>query len=329
MCVIAVKPRNVSMPDEETIRAMWDSNPHGAGFMWADGETVHIQKGFMTVESLLKALKKMGEKHDLFALPMVMHFRIGTAGGNTPENTHPFPVTDSIPLLQKLSIKTTIGIAHNGVIPIDTSRPDISDTMEYIATQITPLARYDHEFYRSKDILDLISNATHSKWAIMNGEGDVVTIGEFHERKGILYSNLHHEYASWDRYSRYSCIGSRDGSFFWDEFDTDWEYVHVMLLPADACLYDEETNTFLEVGDNAIFMDEWGIPYVMPDDGSLAGPGYLLTPLAEDARVYDRDMHIFQFDPEKACSIAATFDAYMSITDLVEPNDEEEGKQNG
>lgn len=326
MCVIAVKPKNVSMPDEDTIRAMWDMNPHGAGFMWADGKMVHIQKGFMTVESLLKALKTMEEKHSLFELPMVLHFRIGTAGGNTPENTHPFPVTDSVPLLQKLSVKTPIGVAHNGIIPIDTSRPDISDTMEYIAAQMTPLYRYDHEFYRSKDILDLISKATHSKWAIMNGEGDVVTIGEFYERNGILYSNLHHEWTIQNRYARYSCIGNGDGSFFWDPYDDDMEFLNVMLLPADACLYDEETNTFLEVGDNGIFMDEWGIPYVLPDNDC---GDFIIAPLVEDARVYDRDMHILQFNPEKAYRVACNYNYYMSILDLVEPDDEKEENQNG
>ena len=310
MCVIAVKPKNVSMPSDETIRAMWDINPHGAGFMWADGKSVHIHKGFMTVESLLKALKKMEQKHDLFSLPMVLHFRIGTAGGNIAANTHPFPVTDSIPLLQKTEMQTQIGVAHNGVIPIKTRQEDISDTMEYIASQIAPLYRYDREFYRSKEILNLIYNATHSKWAIMNAEGEVVTIGEFQEREGILYSNLHHEWYTYGRYNNYGCIGSRDGSFFWEDYD-DFENIEMMLLPADACLFDEETGLFMEVGDFVVMMDEWGIPYV------AEGGGQYVLPLSEDARVYDRNLMTFQFDSSKAVHMPVLFDDSISMEALI------------
>lgn len=332
MCVIAVKPKNVSMPDDDTIRAMWDCNPDGAGFMWADGKSVHISKGYMTVDELLKALKKMSQKYELRELPMVLHFRIGTAGGNIPENTHPFTITDSIPLLQKKEMKAHIGVAHNGVIPIEPRQKDISDTMEYIASQLAPLYRYDREFYRSKDILNLIYNATHSKWAIMNAEGDVVTIGDFQEREGILYSNLHHEWYSFGRYNKYGCIGSRDGSFFWEEYD-ECENVELVLLPPDACLFDEASGQFMEVGDSVILMDFWGIPYVSDLDCSVA------FPINEDPMVYDCHMRRFQFDKEKAIVMPVNYAEYVPMGDLIDSSflggvvedwtKEEEDNENG
>ena len=308
MCVIAVKPKNISMPDDETIRAMWHCNPDGAGFMWADGKSVHIQKGFMTVEDFLKELKKLGQKHNLTEIPMVLHFRIGTAGGNTPENTHPFPISDSIPLLQKTEMKSHIGVAHNGVIPIEPRRKDISDTMEYIASQLAPIYRYDRDFFRSKDILELISNATRSKWAIMDINGDVVTIGDFQERDGILYSNLHHEWYTSYRTNKYNCIG---GSFFWDEEDYDTDLTELMLLPSDACLFDEETGMFMEVGNSVIMIDEWGIPYVCDIECTYA------VPIAEDARVYDNRLQLIQFDDKKTFRMPVKHMECISMEELM------------
>ena len=43
MCIIAAKPIGVKMPNEETIRTMWNNNNDGAGFMCAANGRVHIR----------------------------------------------------------------------------------------------------------------------------------------------------------------------------------------------------------------------------------------------------------------------------------------------
>lgn len=188
MCIIAAKPAGVAMPSEETIFQMWSSNRDGAGFMYAKKGKVHIEKGFMHYEDFHDAIEKLSKSNDMTKLPLVMHFRIATHGGVNPANTHPFPITDSVGVLSKLKSSCTLGVAHNGIIDI-TPRKGISDTMEYIISQLAPLYAGVKDFYRNEHLMRMISNATGSRLAFLTSEGDIYTVGDFIEDKGIMYSN--------------------------------------------------------------------------------------------------------------------------------------------
>lgn len=188
MCIIAAKPAGVKMPAQETIRRMWYSNRDGAGFMYAADGKVRIEKGFMKLSDFEAALGRLAARYDLDALPIVLHFRITTHGGTKPSNCHPFPLTRSISKLQALSCCSAIGVAHNGIIPIH-PRYGISDTMEYIATQLAPLAEALPEFYDNAAAMELIGNATQSKMAFLTDSGQLRTVGNFIEDGGVFYSN--------------------------------------------------------------------------------------------------------------------------------------------
>ena len=56
MCIIVVKKAGIDMPDTETFERCFWSNPDGAGFMYADGKTVRIRKGFMDFDSFMEAI---------------------------------------------------------------------------------------------------------------------------------------------------------------------------------------------------------------------------------------------------------------------------------
>jgi len=213
MCVIVAKPSGIKMPTEDQITDMWYTNPDGAGFMYEKNGTVFIRKGFMHLQDFLDAIDQLGKKNDLQELPLVMHFRITTHGGTRPENCHPFPITDSVGVLTKLDSKTKLGVAHNGIIPI-TPRKDISDTMEYILTQLAPLHRAVPRFYANKDLMEMVYNAVHSKLAFLTDKGEIFTVGDFQERDGILYSNLNHEWSQ-PRSFKYSSAYPYD----WDTYD--------------------------------------------------------------------------------------------------------------
>lgn len=214
MCIIAAKPAGVSMPSRDTIRTMWDSNKDGAGIMYVENNKVRIEKGFMKYKSFAKKLDELEKRLDLTATPVVMHFRITTHGGTKPENTHPFPITDSIGALKKLQSYTDIGVAHNGIIMSVSPRKGISDTMEYIASQLAPLKRALPRFYENKNAMLLVKNAIESKMAFLTKEGKIYTVGNFVEDGGILYSNGSYKkaslqyrdlggwncYADWDKY---------------------------------------------------------------------------------------------------------------------------------
>lgn len=197
MCIIAAKPSGIPMPSEETLRNMWEGNPDGAGFMYPTtvknkGKSkalVQVEKGFMSFDKFLNAIQKLAETHDMTALPLVMHFRITTHGGTCPELTHPFPVTSSRGALRKLKSTAPVGVAHNGIIHSVTPAKDMSDTSEYIATQLAPLHKALPKFWENPHALELIKNGIGSKMAILSADGSITTVGEFNEDNGMLYSN--------------------------------------------------------------------------------------------------------------------------------------------
>ena len=216
MCIIACKPIGLQMPDRDTIENMWYSNSDGAGIMYNHKGHVYIEKGFMELDKFLDAIDRIGKDVDLTKAGVVMHFRITTHGGTRPENCHPFPISDSVPMLKKLRLTTRIGVAHNGIINNVPRDKTISDTMEYIAAQLTPLYRALPEFYKDPNAMLLVKNGIQSKMAFLTDTGDIYTIGDFTEDKGILYSN--HSYEGYWSTPRYMKWGR------WDNTTGKWEY---------------------------------------------------------------------------------------------------------
>jgi len=207
MCIIVIKPAGVKMPAIETLENCWYNNNDGAGLMYASGGTVHIEKGFMSLKTFKDALNRLKKSIDIVNTPIVFHFRITTHGGTSPGNTHPFPVTEKIPLLQLTKSKAPLAVAHNGIISIKPSRKDISDTMEYIINQLAPLYQLKKDFYKHEAGKKLVYNFIKSKMVFLDGAGRIETVGQFEEDKGILYSNFSYcsyiNYKTWDLWDDY------------------------------------------------------------------------------------------------------------------------------
>lgn len=207
MCIIAIKEKGKKMPSKEKIETMWINNPDGAGFMYTANDSVYIEKGFMTLDSLQWALQDLEERIDTTETPIVLHFRITTAGGTSPQNTHPFPVTNKLPVLQRIVGKAPLAIAHNGVINIKPAGKDVSDTMEYVMSQLAPLRMLRKDFYMTDSGRELVYNAIRSKMVFLDDKGRIATVGEFIDCDGILYSNYSHEaysrYNKWDMWDSY------------------------------------------------------------------------------------------------------------------------------
>ena len=217
MCVIAVKPANAAMIDNKTIENMWYNNDDGAGFMYPDHGGVKIRKGFMTLKSLKKALKALEKEIDTTATPIILHFRIGTSGGNIAANTHPFPVSENLAALQKTQLTTPLAVAHNGVIDIRPRKKDISDTMEYILSQLAPLYQLKKDFYRQEAGKKLIYNAIQSKMAFMDAAGRISLIGKLENDREYYFSNFSYKsfyrgYNYWDKWDDFSFLrGGKKG----------------------------------------------------------------------------------------------------------------------
>ena len=307
MCIIAIKKQGVEMPSDVIIKNMFQRNPDGAGFMYLDKDInkVRIEKGIMDVKTYLKKVKRFTSEDTV-----VMHFRIGTSGGNIPANTHPFMVSENFEDLKKLKGATDIAVVHNGIIDITPSRKDVSDTMEFIANRLAYIRNAIPEFYKDENILKWIENEIDSKLCIMTGLGEIVTIGKFNEMDGVMYSNYTYEDSKiykaysyddydWDKYdwekydSKIASIISKDKKpdalatidkhdikSIGDDFNAN-RYVMLYRLPTEYVVYDEVSGEYLESKE-----------YVIDDDGNL----YAILDYNEELQceecMYDQDLAV-------------------------------------
>jgi hypothetical protein len=268
MCIIAIKPAGISMPAETTIENMWYNNSDGAGLMYATGGNVHIEKGFMSLKAFKKALKQLEKNIDVVNTPVVLHFRITTHGETSAGNTHPFPVTEKLPLLQMTKYKAPLAIAHNGIIDIKPSKGDISDTMEYIISQLAPLHQLKKDFYRQDAGKKLIYNAIKSKMAFLDGAGRIETIGDFITGEdGLLYSNssykartIYHKWDIWDNYST-RWYESKHGKYMtWLTEEDGYIITEGSLVSAEYHLTDK---------DGKLYRYDLNADVAIPIDGTL------------------------------------------------------------
>mgnify|MGYP000872319697 CR=1 FL=1 len=253
MCIIAIKPAGIKMPAETTIENMWYNNSDGAGLMYATGGSVHIEKGFMTLKNFKAALKQLEKSIDVVNTPLVMHFRITTHGETSPGNTHPFPVTEKLPLLQMTKFKAPLAIAHNGIINIKPSKKDISDTMEYIINQLAPLYQLKKDFYKHEAGKKLVYNFIKSKMVFLDGKGRIETVGDFITGEdGLLYSNnsykartVYYNWDIWDDYSLKWYDYIKYGKYMtWLTEDDGYILAGGDILPADCYLTDRQGNLY-------------------------------------------------------------------------------------
>ena len=240
------------MPATTTIENIWYNNRDGACFMYAKDGNVHIEKGFMTLKEFKAALTRLEKTIDVVNTPMVLHFRIATHGETSPGNTHPFPVTEKLPLLQMTKSRAPLAVAHNGIIDIKPSKKDISDTMEYILTQLAPLYQLKKDFYRQPAGKKLVYNAIKSKMAFLDSAGRIETVGDFITGEdGMLYSNASYKartvYYKWDIWGDYSLqwYGAMHGKYLsWLTEEDGYILSNGDLISADYYLTDKEGNLY-------------------------------------------------------------------------------------
>lgn len=193
MCIICSSPAGIDQPTTAQLRRMFETNPHGAGYMVARSGHVEISKGYMDIESFLKAIQSEGfTKND----PVVYHFRISTQAGVTPEMTHPFPLSRRLSDMTELDITScSVGVAHNGIIPITSDRNDhsYSDTARFITRYLVKLIRGPEDL-RSHAVMEMISELTHSRLAILDKTGYIAYVGRWiTEENGLRFSNASYQ----------------------------------------------------------------------------------------------------------------------------------------
>lgn len=240
------------MPNEATLKECFRCNRDGAGYMFPEDGKVQIKKGFMTFDALNTSLKADYERLGS-TTPFVLHFRIGTHGGNNQANTHPFPLSKNMSDLRQLYCRTNCGIAHNGIISLTSTRTteyvqeydpelkcmvqsykqaDYSDTMKFI-TDYLSLIIQNKNWYMNEDNITLIEKLIggSNKLAIMNADGHTTLIGSFIEDEGVFYSNssykVYNRTTSWDydwQDYRASSLLANNPNYEYDEKEGVWRY---------------------------------------------------------------------------------------------------------
>ena len=277
MCIIASSEIGINLPSAETIKTMWYKNSDGAGFMYHKNNRVIIKKGFMTLESFNQAIENLKNEIDVINTTIVMHFRIGTHGGNTPENTHPFPITEEELFLKKLTTNCDIGMAHNGIINTVKPRNSISDTMEYVLEFLAPFKQIDRRFYTKPLWQKIIENTINgSRMCFLNSVGEVEYIGNWEtDEDGIKYSNSgyqsygNYKYYDWDWYDDYDY--DKLGNSFIEPYQA---YVSIIdngyIVDNEGEMYDSNEDNFLIDKNKNVYRYDYDFGYAIKLDGASA-----------------------------------------------------------
>lgn len=217
MCIIVAKNKTNRLPSKKELEYCFDYNHDGAGFMYTDNGKVIIDKGYMTKKDFLKRYDELCKKYNYFINKcLVIHCRIGTAGSNTPQNTHPYALTKKINKLHKTYTKASIGIAHNGII--SDYQPhgdkDINDTQNFIRQYMVRKFKEDKEFYKRQYERDVIEKMTNSKFAILDKDDNLYLIGVYNKEENLLFSNSHYKPMNYNYY--YNNVYGGYHQYDWD-----------------------------------------------------------------------------------------------------------------
>ena len=175
MCVIVYKPAGHCLPPKNEMKAMFNMNPDGCGFV-TPSATFHS----MDFNDFYKHVKAVPT-----SAPCIIHFRWATHGSVCLRNTHPF-----------YDEETDVYFAHNGVLPVDPVG-DTTDSETVFRSVLVPAIKKGG-FYGDDLRYAVRQVIGSSKFAMMH-DGHVRLFGQFVEYGGCYYSNFRH---LWRAYSR-------------------------------------------------------------------------------------------------------------------------------
>lgn len=266
MCIIIAKMKHKRLPTENELKNSFTNNDDGAGLMYVDNGEVIIEKGFMTYNAFKKRYDELCKQYNNFeGKSLVLHFRIGTSSGNTPKNTHPYPISYKESDLHKTQLTTDLGVVHNGIIHSYNPKgknPTTNDTQQFIMRYLYPLYDNFKEFYKCKAIMNGIADITNSKLTFLDTNDKLYFVGDFIEKDGLLFSN--DTYMDYTRYYS-SNMTNMYNAYNWEDIDSynngfkeldDYGYPYeeelVVLEPSWYVYYDNKVEL---VGDRFLQYD--------------------------------------------------------------------------
>lgn len=173
MCVIIIKPAGIEMPSYEILKACYESNSHGSGFV---SETMHYHS--MNFLDFYKHLCKVPKSENC-----MVHMRYATHGSKKLSNCHPF-----------YNKATDTWFMHNGILDIEPIGDKTDSETAFIKLFVPAIKRYGFDSPELSDrVFDIIGG---SKFVFMH-DGKFRLYGDFKKIDGVFYSNL-----IWQRHLR-------------------------------------------------------------------------------------------------------------------------------
>lgn len=292
MCIIIAKMKHKRLPTEDELKNSFTNNDDGAGLMYVDNGEVCIEKGFMTYKDFKKRYDELCKEYNNFeGKSLVLHFRIGTSSGNTPKNTHPYPISYKESDLHKTQLTTKLGVVHNGIIHDYNPKgknPTTNDTQQFIMRYLYPLYDNFKDFYKCKAIMNGIADITNSKLTFLDTDDKLYFVGDFIEKDGLLFSN--DTYMDYTRYysnhttSGYNAYNWEDidsyNNGFKDFDDYDYEDDLITLEPSWYVYYDDKIEL---VGDRFLQYDIFSRELYLVDYNET------MIMLSKNAMVFDEN----------------------------------------
>lgn len=196
MCVIAVCEKGLSL-DKGKFHACFSSNSHGAGFAWIRKEKLAWHKGFMKADEAWDFYQTIsGNAH-------VAHFRLSSAGGISPELTHPFIVSSGSPIEMEGASKGRL-LFHNGTI---SGWKDMLFSLALHHGSI-PEGEMSDTRVMAMAVSTLGDKILDSGKYVIASSKEFMMYGSWVEHENIHYTNASYETRTYERYRENYNVGT-------------------------------------------------------------------------------------------------------------------------
>lgn len=181
MCVAILTKAGARLTTEQ-IENGWYGNPDGGGFAYVADGRVHIKRGLM---NLLQMQDEYQKAADLYSedSPFLIHMRVSTSGGITPQNTHPFEIRGGAMIHN--GVMFTPSGARAGTYPDRKSDTRVFAEALYEVLQLENIKRAESRILREIGSYNKLAFLYDNKdYYIMNEEA-----GDWNDDHTIWFSN--------------------------------------------------------------------------------------------------------------------------------------------
>lgn len=172
MCILITKEKGVCYPSERNIISSVENNPDGFAMAYNENGQIVTFKT-LNAKDFIAEYRRVIKTHDRQDTAMIIHARIATHGTVKESNCHCW--TGKI-------LGSDMAFAHNGILRINPCG-DLTDSETFLRLYAE----------QSRDMSDFLSVVNRyigtSKFAFLDGYGNILRFGSFIEERGAHYSN--------------------------------------------------------------------------------------------------------------------------------------------